>query len=75
VSSREELTVQAKILLALVVGSMTFGVGCHRNTRESAKDDAERAADKTEDAAEKAGDKVEDAAEEAGDKIEDATDK
>ncbi|GEN08351.1 YtxH domain-containing protein [Myxococcus fulvus] len=63
-----------KLLLVAVLGAMTFGVGCHRNTRESAKNDAERAAEKTEETAEDAGDAVKDAAEEAGDKIEDATD-
>ncbi|MFP2926681.1 YtxH domain-containing protein [Pyxidicoccus sp. 3LG] len=61
-------------LLAMTLGALVLGVGCHRNTKESAKNDVERAADKTEDAAEEAGDKVEDAAEEAGDKVEDATD-
>jgi hypothetical protein len=65
---------QAKTLLAVVLGTLVLGVGCHRNTRESAKNDAEQAAEKTEDAAENAGDQVEDAAEEAGDKVEDATD-
>lgn len=63
---------QKKTLLAVALGALVLGTGCHRNTRES---DAEKAAEKTGDAAEKAGDKVEDAAEEAGDKIEDATDK
>ncbi|MCP3141449.1 YtxH domain-containing protein [Pyxidicoccus xibeiensis] len=64
----------SKTLLAVTLGALVLGVGCHRNTKESAKSDVERAADKTEDAAENAGDKVEEAAEEAGDKIEDATD-
>lgn len=66
---------RTKTLLAVALGALVLGTGCHRNTRESAKDDVERAADKTEDAAEEAGDEVEDAAEDAGDKIEDATDK
>lgn len=63
-----------KALLAVALGTLLAGVGCHRNTRESAKDDVERAGEKTEEAAEKAGDKVENAAEKAGDKVEDATD-
>ncbi|RKH45149.1 MULTISPECIES: YtxH domain-containing protein [Corallococcus] len=62
-------------LLAVTLGSLVAGVGCHRNTREAAKDDVEEAGDKTENAAEKAADKTEDAVESAGDKIEDATDK
>ncbi len=65
---------QAKTLLALTLGALVLGTGCHRNTRESAKNDAEQAAEKTEEAAEEAGDKVEDAAEDAGDEVEDATD-
>lgn len=65
---------QTKTLLALALGALVLGTGCHRNTRESAENDAERAAEKTGEAAEEAGDKVEDAAEEAGDKVEDATD-
>ena len=52
---------QVKTLLAVTLGALVLGVGCHRNTRESAKDDMEQAADKTEDAAESAGDKIEDA--------------
>jgi predicted small secreted protein len=63
------------LLAAAMLGTLLTGVGCHRNTKESAKNDAEHAADKTKDAAEDAGDKVKDAAEDAGDKIEDATDK
>ena len=70
----EEEHMRSKTLLAVTLGALVLGVGCHRNTRESAKSDAEQAAEKTEDTAEKAGDKVEDAAEEAGDKVEDATD-
>jgi predicted small secreted protein len=63
------------LLAAAMLGTLVMGAGCHRNTKESAKNDVERAADKTEDAAEDAGDKMKDAAEDAGDKIEDATDK
>jgi predicted small secreted protein len=63
-----------KTLLAVALGALVLGTGCHRNTRDSAKNDAEQAGEKVEDTAEKAGDKVEDAAEEAGDKVEDATD-
>lgn len=62
-----------KALLAVALGTLLAGAGC-RHTREGAKEDTERAAEKTEDTAEKAGDKVEDAAEKAGDKVEDATD-
>ncbi|NVI98680.1 YtxH domain-containing protein [Myxococcus sp. AM001] len=62
------------LLMAAALGVLVVGTGCHRNTRESAESDAERAVDKTEDAAEEAGDKIEDTAEEAGDEIEDATD-
>jgi hypothetical protein len=63
-----------KALLAVALGTLLAGVGCHRNTRENVKDDMEDAAEKTGDAAEKAGDKAGDAAEKAGDKVEDATD-
>jgi hypothetical protein len=56
-----------KALLAVAMTGLVTLVGCHRNTREEVKDDAE-------DAAETAGDKTEDAAETAGDKVEDATD-
>ncbi len=63
-----------KALLAVALGTRLAGVGCH-HTREAAKDDAERAAEKTGDAAEKAGDKVEDSAEKAGDAAEKAGDK
>lgn len=62
-----------KALLAVALGTLLAGVGC-RHTQEGAKEDAERAAEKTGEAAEKAGDKAEDAAEKAGDKVEDATD-
>ncbi|WP_375772102.1 YtxH domain-containing protein [Archangium gephyra] len=69
-----------KALLAVALGTLLAGVGCS-HTREGAKADAERAAEKTGDTAEKAGDKAEDAAEKtgdamekAGDKVEDATD-
>ncbi|WP_257458372.1 YtxH domain-containing protein [Archangium lipolyticum] len=63
-----------KALLAVALGTLLAGTGCHRNTRERAEDNVEKAGDKVEDTAEKAGDKVEDAAEKAGDKVEDATD-
>jgi hypothetical protein len=63
-----------RALLAATLLGLLGTTGCHRNTREEAKDDvgdaAEKAGDKTEDAADAAGD----AAENAGDKAEDATD-
>ncbi|MFB1483569.1 YtxH domain-containing protein [Corallococcus sp. RDP092CA] len=62
-------------LLALTLGALSVGVGCHRNTREAAKDDMEQAGDTVKDKAEDAADATGDAAEKAGDKIEDATDK
>ncbi|AEI64490.1 hypothetical protein [Corallococcus macrosporus] len=62
------------MLMAAALGVLVVGTGCHRNTRESAENDVERAAEKTEDAAEDAGDEIKDTAEEAGDEIEDATD-
>ncbi|NOK05335.1 MULTISPECIES: YtxH domain-containing protein [Myxococcus] len=62
------------MLMAAALGVLVVGTGCHRNTRESAENDAERAVEKTEDAADEAGDKIQDTAEDAGDKIEDATD-
>ncbi|WP_426755308.1 YtxH domain-containing protein [Myxococcus sp. Y35] len=62
------------MLMAAALGVLVMGTGCSRNTRASAENDAERAAEKTEDAANEAGDKIEDTAEEAGDNIEDATD-
>ncbi|RKH20207.1 YtxH domain-containing protein [Corallococcus sp. CA047B] len=62
-------------LLAVTLGSLVVGAGCHRNTRDEAKDDVEEAGDKVKDTAEDAADATGDTAEKAGDKIEDATDK
>ena len=64
----------SKTLMAVALMGLLGTVGCHRNTREEAKDDmgeaADKAGEKTEDAADDAGDAVE----KAGDKVEDATD-
>lgn len=63
-----------KALLALALTGLVGATGCHRNTREEAKDDMGDAAEKAGDKAEDAADATGDAAEKAGDKVENATD-